>query len=221
MHQSIIPTGTHFTACYTPGRTQVYTYDSMHHNGYSVCDKDMKFETHVMGRKPKLLKGFIIWEAIYHLRGDIAAQDKFYEIRTKKCAARYHLYFSERNLDKPSTVSYYRAGLHEMEKKRRTWMFQPKQAATTEYLSTTIPSHPLAQDGPESEEETIPPVQKILSSTILQGTQSPSQESLPDSDFALNCHCGVTANANVVYLHEDGEAVQCDECGEWLHIACQ
>ena len=57
----------------------------------------MKFETHVMGKKLTLPKGFVIWQAIYHLRGEIAAQDKFYEIRMKEYATRYHLYFSERN----------------------------------------------------------------------------------------------------------------------------
>jgi len=181
----------------------------------------MKFETHILGKKPKLPKGFAVWEAIYLLRGGLAAQDKFYEIRTKEYAARYHLYFSEITLDELPTVSYRCAGFHEMEKKDRLWMLRPERAGTTEYLSTIVPSLPPAQEGPESEEETIAPGQNPPSSTLPPVTQSSSQESLPDSAFALNCRCGATADANVVYLHEDGEAVQCDECSEWSHVACQ
>ena len=164
---------THFTAWYASDWTQVYTYDSMRNNGYPVYDEDMKFETNVMGKKPTLPKGFVIWQAIYHLHGEIAAQDKFYEIWMKEYATQYHLYFSEQNLDKLPTMSYHHAGFHEMEKKKHTWMFQPEHSGTTEYLMTTIPSLAIAQEGPESKEETTPPVLNLLSSTLFQDTQSP------------------------------------------------
>ena len=110
--------GTHFTAWYASDQTQVYTYDSMCNNGYPVYNEDMKFKTHVMGKKPTLPKGFVIWQAIYRLHGEIAAQDKFYKIWMKEYATWYHLYFSEQNLDKLPTMSYHHAGFHEMEKKK-------------------------------------------------------------------------------------------------------
>jgi hypothetical protein len=53
--------------------------------------------------------------------------------------------------------------------------------------------------------------------------RSPSlAHSLPNSDFKLNCHCGVQGDGNVLYrTDDDGAAVKCDECGDWSHIACQ
>lgn len=110
-------------------------------------------------------------------------------------------------LDKLPTVSYHQAGFREMDKKDRVWLLRPEQKGTTEYISNPIPSLPLARDGPESEEETA--------------IHPASQVSLPDSDFALNCRCGAVSNANIAYHQDDGEAVQCIECRDWSHVACQ
>ena len=200
--------GTHFIARYaTHDRTKIYTYDGMRHNGYPVHSLEMTFDTHMAGKKPKIPKGFIIWEAIYSLRGGLMAQEKFYQIRIKKYAAQYNLSFSEATLDKLPTVSYHQAGFREMDKKDHVWLLQPERKGTTEYISNPSPSLPLAPDGPESEEKTdIHPA---------------SQVSLPDSDFALNCCCGAVSNANIAYHQDDGEAVQCNECRDWSHVACQ
>jgi len=200
--------GTHFIARYaTHDRTKIYTYDGMRHNGYPVHSLEMTFDTHMAGIKPKIPKGFIIWEAIYSLRGGLTAQEKFYQMRIKKYAAQYNLSFSEVTLDKLPTVSYHQAGFREMDKKDRVWLLRPERKGTTEYISNPIPSLPLAPDGPESEEET--------------SVHPASQVSLPDSDFALNCRCGAVSNANIAYHQDDGEAVQCNECRDWSHVACQ
>ncbi|KIM36004.1 hypothetical protein M413DRAFT_14221 [Hebeloma cylindrosporum] len=200
--------GTHFIARYaTDDGTKIYTYDSMRHNGYPVHVEEMTFDAHMSGKNPQLPDGFMIWAATYVLRGGLAAQDKFYRIRTKEYATRYNLGFSEVTLDKLPTVSYHRAGFQEMDKKGRKWLFNPHANKTAEYISTPIPSRPPAQDGLESEDEMVAPIA--------------SQVSLPDSDFALNCRCGATGDGNLVYHQQDGEVVQCDECRDWSHIACQ
>ena len=94
--------------------------------------------------------------------------------------------------------------------KDRTWMIHPERAGTTEYISSNRHALAPAADGPESEEETAPLVPIPT-----------SQESLPNSEFDLNCRCGMTGDGNVVYHQEDGEVVQCEECRDWSHIACQ
>ena len=45
--------------------------------------------------------------------------------------------------------------------------------------------------------------------------------SLPNLDFSMSCRCGLSGDENILYQQEDGEAIQCEECREWSHIACQ
>ncbi|KAF9548012.1 hypothetical protein CPC08DRAFT_591108, partial [Agrocybe pediades] len=51
----------------------------------------------------------------------------------------------------------------------------------------------------------------------------PSQAStLPDSEFTINCRCGLSANGNLSYnVLQEGEAIQCNTFRDWSHIACQ
>lgn len=204
--------GTHFTARYSShNQTNIYTYDSLSHKGYPLLEQGASFKTHIVGPNTKLPQGFTIWQAYYRLRGGLKAQKKFFEIRTKEYTSKYHLYFSEKTLDKLSTVSYHHVGQHKMLPKDRIWMKHPERAETTEYISRK--NHtlaPTAEDGPESEEDTVP---------LVPIPTTPN--SLPDSDFDLNCRCGMTGNGNVVYHQEDGEVVQCNECRDWSHICCQ
>jgi hypothetical protein len=69
---------------------------------------------------------------------------------------------------------------------------------------------------PETEEETIPPGPTVnLAVSPISNSPNLSQGSLPNSEFDINCRCGIA------YYQEDGEVVQCEECKDWSHIACQ
>ena len=204
--------GTHFTARYSShNRKTIYTYDSLAHKGYPLEEQGASFQNHMVGPNIKLPKGFTIWQAYYRLRGGLKAQKKFFEIRTKEYTSKYHLHFSEKTLDDLSTVSYHYEGQHEMLAKDRIWMKHPERAGTTEYISNKQYTLAPVEDGPESEEDTVP----------LVPIPTSLESSLPDSAFDLNCRCGMTGNGNLVYHQEDGEVVQCNECRDWSHISCQ
>jgi hypothetical protein len=131
------------------------------HKGYPLQERAASFKTHIVGRDVELPEGFAIWQAYYRLRGGLTAQRKFFEIRSKEYASKYHLHFSEKTLDHLPTVSYHFEGLQKMLSENRTWMKHPDRSETTEYISDNL--HPLrvsprAADGPESEEETLGPL---------------------------------------------------------------
>lgn len=58
---------------------------------------------------------------------------------------------------------------------------------------------------------------------VLRNSPATSEVlSLPESLFSLNCRCGATGDGNVLYRKDDvGGAIQCNECKDWSHIACQ
>jgi hypothetical protein len=43
----------------------------------------------------------------------------------------------------------------------------------------------------------------------------------PNSEFQLNCHCGFQGDGNKLHCKEEETAIQCDECKDWSHVACQ
>jgi hypothetical protein len=102
-----------------------------------------------------------------------------------------------------------------MPAKDRTWIQNPEKSGTTEYIPEKPTAPKIMEDGPESEDETFP-------LRAVRGlARSNSQESLPNSEFNLNCPCSATGDGNIVYHQDDREVVQCGECGEWSHVGCQ
>ncbi len=137
------------------------------------------------------------------------------------CDSLYNLSFSETSLETLPFISYTDPRLKKMENDQRYWLNSPYKARTVEYISKP-PLRPwvdidsnVSDASAESEEatETLIPLPEHPASPII---------SEPDSSFNVNCRCGISGDGNVLYEADIyGEAIQCDDCNEWLHIACQ
>jgi len=131
------------------------------------------------------------------------------------------------------SFSYAGGELAELNSDERFWIKNSKlRRRTTEYISPrpVPPAHKsnscpsillqppnartLKDNDPESEEETIP-------ANRPPSPAASESSSLPNSLFALNCRCGVKGDGNILYRLDEGIAIQCDECRDWSHMACQ
>ncbi|EDR04386.1 uncharacterized protein LACBIDRAFT_330644 [Laccaria bicolor S238N-H82] len=153
--------------------------------------------------------------AFYLLCGGAVAQDLFFQVRTAALAKKFNLRFSTNNLDRLFSTTYHSDQFVELESNKRTWLLNPLRSQTLEYVSRDAPAD-------ITEESLSPePKQGVISQPGSPTTPPSPLSSLPDSEFELNCQCGIIGNGNILYRHEHGVAIQCDQCHDWSHIACQ
>ena len=234
----------HFTARYVlKSHSEVFFFNGMQNAGYTILEEGASFATHLAGRAQDLAKGYSVTSGIYHLRGGSNAQTIFYETRRELYRKQFKLEIIGLTPDNSSlpTCSYI-GNLTELPVESRTWIKNSKlRKLTVEYVSA-LPNAPLPHQeppkhsaristpeldiialtdeplSPESEEEMAGP-----SANLEHGHTSPtaSELSLPDSVWTLNCRCGVNGDGNVLYRQEEGTTIQCSDCLEWSHVACQ
>lgn len=230
-------TQSHYIARYaTDNNSKIYTYDGMRNGGYAVLEENAKFSTYIAGQAHlNIPRSYTPSAAIYRLRGGADAQDALFKIRTRTCSKAFNLKFSTTNLSTLPDVSYCGNDFPvEFSHEQRFWAKSPQTRGLKEYSSKN-PSeskpHRTSQslaaserqpdssipDEPESEEEMLPCAKGILGDS--PGPSTP--ESLPDSLFDVKCRCGLEGNGNIYYNEEEGQAVQCNDCMWWSHMACQ
>ena len=227
----------HFTTRYTlesHANTKIYTYDDMLHGGFAVEEPDAKFETHIYRKNVKIPDGFRVYAAAYCLRGGTLAQDRFFTWRTHALANIFNLHTSSQSLNILPILSYHVRTLIEMDPIDRSWLLYPTNAPTTEYVSPhgkyNLPYKPSesvtrysieSEDSDETSLDKTPPVEHLPDTVAIPSSPLFLPSSPPNSEFQLNCRCGFHGDGNKLYRKEEGTAIQCDECKDWSHVACQ
>ena len=203
----------------SPDLTVIYTYDSLADKGYAVSNHGATSSSHLSAPSIPVPKGYKVCSAIYKLRGGTNAQLDFFHQRKAALATQYHLSTNSNNLEMLPKLHYHEVGLTELDPADRFWLANPLVARTTEYVKdraaqveqlkhTSSPKF-----SPESEDQLDVDLHPAINLTPDSG---------PDEDFEFACRCGCIGDGNLLYRgEEDGEAISCDECHKWVHVACR
>ena len=204
----------HFTAQYLMNRTDVFSYDGMKNNGYAVC-KSQGLDNH-----QAFPEGYTVNTTVYHLKGGLKAQRAFVDARKTDYGKRFNVDIAI--TDDFNIIPYcsYTGALVELSPEACFWIKPTRRPRNKEYVAS-IPDHK-----PNPPANVVKCNSPELTDAPTKHPPSPSSPvpSLLNSEFTVNCRCGANGDGNVMYQSSDGDdgaAVQCDECDEWSHIACQ
>lgn len=223
-------TKSHFIARHASGDHKlIYTYDGIANGGVPIIEQKATFHTHVSGKKIKIPAGYSVYQAFYYLRGGINAQKKFYELRIKDLDNILNLQLVHPNPNKLPSITYRSDQFVKLDKKFCSAWTSKGDAYAVEYVSNKIPRLDemvktkdlldTADKATHQDSESAP----VYSAPVdaLHNRLISPPFSLPNSDFPVSCRCGLSGDGNILYREEDGEAIQCEECREWSHLACQ
>lgn len=150
----------------------------------------------------------------------------FFHRRKADLATQYHLSTDSNNLETLPKLHYNEVGLTKLDPANWSWLANPLAARTQEYVKAKVAEveqlrHTSSPLSPESEDHFFGhPSQPETQPVNINLTLSDSGPS--DEGFEFACHCGCIGNGNLLYRgEEDGEAISCDVCHKWVHVACQ
>ncbi|KAF9529541.1 hypothetical protein CPB83DRAFT_882745 [Crepidotus variabilis] len=218
------PTQQHYVAQYASlphgdSSNRIFTYDGMRNTGFSVSDPNATVATHLTGLHPEIPDSFTPSFAVYYLRGGPEAQDVFFHHQSIQLKKSHELSITRPHRYQPPKISYVGKLFEPLNPKECSAWLQPAEIARTiEYVTalppvkkskvtTPAPFPSLSSSSPESEDSTHNvPVNK-------SSKRPPTPISEPDSEFNLDCRCGLAGDGNnLPYNPDEGLAVQCFFC---------
>lgn len=222
----------HFFAQYAPKhQDDIHEYDGLLRNGSPIIKLGNKFgelnSDHTLNVPP----GSTVSAVFYHLRGGWKSQQRFFAARSEQCDTLYNLSFTSLTLDVLPSMTYDDPKFPTLvptPDSERSWMNNPWSKITREYVQkpkVIRAWEAISDDDSTPPNNTVPCIESedSAASPILPKVRPPSLlPSKPDSLFNMNCRCGISHDGNLLYNGDVyGMAIQCEECNEWLHIACQ
>lgn len=230
--RSIVPT--------PGGKPVVFTYDGMKHAGFSQLERG-SIDDLMTGSSPPVPKGYYTYAVIYRLCGGPSAQDYFASRQLELIQKKLHV-----NLITPTFLL---PGFREMAETERVWVtshyslqphswefchLQPKSVHETntkvksgkeqETKRLSVPPISALPDDFDTEDqvenhsnndEFVSPVEDILHST----SPLPSSSPLPSTPLPILCRCGADSDGNRDEIEEP--AIECVQCHNFSHLACQ
>lgn len=129
------PVTEHFISRFEDGGN-FYRYDGQRHNGYTVEEQDATWSTHLCGEKIYLPSSYRTETVLYRLRGGSKAQQQFYHHQIQQVEQKHHFTITgTENLRSAPLLSYADDILIRMHESDRSWMVNPYNNQTTEYIS--------------------------------------------------------------------------------------
>ncbi|KAF5366382.1 hypothetical protein D9758_009797 [Tetrapyrgos nigripes] len=196
--------GTHFQCVtlipMTGGKSAVFLYDGMEHNGYAQQLKGKIAD--LLGGKTSL-SGYHTVCGVYSLKGGVAAQEKFHQDCIKTTQSKLELH-----LDGTKSATLVKDGYRGMTVEE-TKRWKP-HSSVTEYQQTDSDQQVIQMISPHSN--------TISGSPVTPSQTIPSSSPPPSSPLPILCQCGTENDGHRDCVKQD--TVQCNQCQRWSHLAC-
>lgn len=220
----------HFFAQYTPKpQADIHEYDGLLRNGSPIIKLGTKFQEVNSDYSLDAPPGSTVSAVFYHLRGGWKSQQRFYASRSIQCDTLYSLSFSSSTLDVLPSMTYNDPSLEATPGNELTWMNNPWNPSTIEYTKkrkVVREWEDISDDNNSALGELAPGAESedSVARLVLSNKRDPSVIAVSELEslWNMNCRCGISRDGNKLYDADIyGLAIQCKECYDWLHIACQ
>lgn len=236
----------HFIARFTPNTKDIYNYDGMTNDGRAILNSGARVQTHLAGSAVHQPVGYRSHAVVYHLRGGLKAQAR-YTTDQVAAAQRLHsvLHFTPGDDGCLPTASISGPNIVRFPAEDRYWRKNPHTNKSSEYefrlaVSSNSKKRQSRSSSPESPQKLTKAQKRVHlhvdssdddELTVHVGkrgnvriSESPIEADIggelsQESAYSFECRCDAVGDGRA--LSDGQEVIQCDDCRNWSHVACQ